>query len=117
MRQKQVKIYSFGRDCISDGIITSQNIDEQIITLSDSFLMFALECYKNEKFTNGQIVAELIKVLLPSSVNSNGKRNEKICINKYVLSSRLSLGTSSVYVAGDTPNIIVLCLHLGLRKT
>jgi hypothetical protein len=49
MKQKQIKIYSFGRKNITDGIIISENLEENIITLTESFLIFAYECYKNEK--------------------------------------------------------------------
>ena len=67
MKQKQIKIYSFGRSCIKDGIITSENLQDNIITLSESFLSFAFECYKNEKLEDGQLINEIIKVLLPNS--------------------------------------------------
>ncbi|UZW12592.1 hypothetical protein OSC52_12070 [Clostridium pasteurianum] len=168
MKQKQIKIYSFGRKNIADCIITSENLEENIITLTESFLTVAYECYKNEKLENGQLIDEIIKVMLPASeedakaewdngLNFNDNRyyawfattggmkkedlgkcetiflredfrsfaakfedlislgkfkeieesKSEICINKDVL-SRLSLGTSSCYMAGDMPNIIVL---------
>lgn len=68
-QQRQIKMYSFGRGCISEGIITTGDSDEQIITLSDSFLMFAFEKYKNETLANGQLITEMIKVMLPYSRN------------------------------------------------
>jgi hypothetical protein len=49
MKQKQIEIYSFGRKNITDGIIISENLEENIITLTESVLTFAYECYKNEK--------------------------------------------------------------------
>lgn len=168
MKQKQIKIYSFGRKNIEDGIITSENLEENTITLTESFLTFSYECFKNEKLENGQLIDEIIKVILPSSeekakeewedgltfndkkyyawfATTGGMKKEdwgkcetiflredfrsfaaefedlislgkfkeieesktEICINKDVL-SRLSLGTSSCYMAGDMPNIIVL---------
>lgn len=168
MKQKQIKIYSFGRKNIADGIITSENLGENTITLTESFLTFAYECFKNEKLQNSQLIDEIIKVILPSSeekakeewedglsfndkkyyawfATTGGMKKEdlgkcetifiredfrsfavefedlislgkfkeieesktEICINKDVL-SRLSLGTSSCYMAGDMPNIIVL---------
>lgn len=168
MKQKQIKIYSFGRKNIEDGIITSENLGENTITLTESFLTFAYECFKNEKLQNSQLIDEIIKVILPSSeekakeewedglsfndkkyyawfATTGGMKKEdlgkcetifiredfkkfadefedlislgkfkeieeskaEICINKDVL-SRLSLGTSSCYMAGDMPNIIVL---------
>jgi len=169
MKQRQIKIYSFGRKSIADGVITSENLEENIITLTESFLTLALECYKNIKIEDGQLINEIIKVMLPSSEEkakeewengltlkdikyiawfattggmkaekNNGKcetffiredfkkfseefeelislgkfkdiENSKaeICINKDVL-SRLSLGTSNCYMAGDMPDFIVL---------
>lgn len=168
MRQRLIKMYSFGRECISEGFINSENLDSHIITSTDNFLMFALEKYKNTTFENGQLITELIKVMLPiteeeaknewengltfndakyyawfattggmkkenfgkcetifiredcrtfaeefEKLMSLGKfkeieeSNEEICINKDVL-SRLSLATSSSYMAGDMPNFIVL---------
>jgi len=169
MKQKQIGIYSFGRSCIKDGIITSENLEDNIITLSESFLSIAFECYKNEKLEDGKLIEEFIKVLLPNSeedakaewvdglsfdghkyfgwfATTGGMKAEKnngkcetffiredfkqfaidfeelislgkfkkiedskieICINKDVL-SRLSLGTSSCYMAGDMPDFIVL---------
>ena len=67
MKQKQIKIYSFGRACIADGVITSENPEDNIITLSESFLSIAFECYKNEKLEDGKLIEEFIKVLLPNS--------------------------------------------------
>lgn len=49
MKQKQIKMYRFDRKNIKDGVITSEDLDKNIITLSESFLIFAYECYKNEK--------------------------------------------------------------------
>ena len=67
MKQKQIKMYSFGRKNIKDGVITSENLEENKITLSESFLIFAYECYKGEKIKDGQLIDEIIKVMLPSS--------------------------------------------------
>lgn len=67
MKQKQIKIYSFGRKNIKDGIITSENLEENLITLTESFLTFVYECYRNEKLQDGQLIDEIIKVMLPSS--------------------------------------------------
>ncbi len=166
---KQIKIYSFGRNNIADGIITSENLEVNKVTISESFLTLAYECYKGETLQNGQLIDEIIKVLLPDSEEeakvewqdgltfgdkkyyawfattggmkveeSNGKcetffvregfqtfteefeelislgkfkeieqGKKEICINKDVL-SRLSLGASSCYMAGDMPDFIVL---------
>lgn len=67
MKQKQIKLYSFNRGCISEGRITSENLEKNIITLTESFLTFAYECYKNEKLEDGQLIDEIIKVMLPAS--------------------------------------------------
>ena len=168
MQQRQIKIYSFGRKNIIDGVISAENLEENIITLTESFLTFAYECYKNEKLEDGQLIDKIIKVMLPASeedakaewdngLTFNNKKyyawfattsgmkkenwgkcetiflredfcdfgkefeelislgkfkeieecKEKICINKDVL-SRLSLGVSNCYMAGDMPDVIVL---------
>ena len=67
MKAKQIKIYSFGRACIEDGVITSGNLADNEITLSESFLTIALKCYKNIKLEDGQLIEEIIKVLLPNT--------------------------------------------------
>jgi len=66
MKQKQIKIYSFGRSCIEEGVITSGNLEDNTITLTESFLTLALECYKNIKIQDGQSIEEIIKVMLPN---------------------------------------------------
>ena len=67
MKAKRIKIYSFGRSCIKDGIIASDNLEDNIITLTESFLTIALECYKSIKLEDGQLIEEIIKVLLPNT--------------------------------------------------
>lgn len=64
---RQIKMYSFNRLQVSDGVISMENLDDHIITLTDSFLMFAFEKYLNVTFANGQLITELIKVMLPFS--------------------------------------------------
>jgi hypothetical protein len=66
MKQNQIKVYRFGRECIADGVIASTNLEENKITLTDSFLIFALECFNGKKFDSGQIVDAFIKVMLPN---------------------------------------------------
>ncbi len=61
MKAKQIKIYSFGRSCIEDGVITSENLEDKIVTLTESFLTMALESYRNEKIEDGQLIEEIIK--------------------------------------------------------
>lgn len=67
MKQKQIKIYSFGRSNIKDGIITSENFEDNTITLTESFLTLAFGCYKNTKIEDGQLIEEIIKVMLPDT--------------------------------------------------
>lgn len=169
MKQTQIKVYSFGRECIADGEIVSANLEENKITLTDSFLNFALECFIGKKFESGQLVDAFIKVMLPNNeeaaklewenglflndkkyfawfATTGGMKKEdasgkcetifiredfklftdefeglislgkfkeieqskkEMCINKDIL-SRISLGVSSCYPAGDMPDIIVL---------
>ena len=65
MKAKQIKIYSFGRSNIKDGIITFENLEDNQITLSESFLMNALECYKNIKLEDGELVERNNKSVAP----------------------------------------------------
>ena len=67
MKAKRIKIYSFGRSCIEDGVITPDNLEDNEIALTESFLTIALECYKNIKLEDGQVIEEIIKVLLPNT--------------------------------------------------
>jgi hypothetical protein len=60
-------MYSFGRSYIKDGIIASDNLEDNEITLTESFLTMALECYRNEKIADEQLIEEIIKVLLPNA--------------------------------------------------
>jgi hypothetical protein len=62
-------MYSFGRSSIKDGTITStpESLEDNIVTLTESFLTLALECYKNEELEDGQLIEEIIKVLLPNT--------------------------------------------------
>ena len=59
MKAKQIKMYSFGRLHIKEGIITSENLEDYIVTLTESFLTMALECYsyRNEKIEDGYWLA------------------------------------------------------------
>jgi hypothetical protein len=67
MKAKQIKMYSFGRSYIKDGVISSENLEENIVTLTESFLTMALECYKNIKLKDGHLIDEIIKVMLPNT--------------------------------------------------
>lgn len=67
MKAKQIKIYSFRRSNIKDGEISSENLEDNEITLTESFLTIALECYKNAKLEDGQLIDEIIKVMLPGT--------------------------------------------------
>ncbi|KUO69879.1 MAG: hypothetical protein APF81_14775 [Desulfosporosinus sp. BRH_c37] len=61
MKAKQIKMYSFGRSCIKDGIITFDNLEHNIITLTESFLTMALECYIETKLEEGQLIGFLMQ--------------------------------------------------------
>ena len=67
MKQKQIRMYSFGRSNIKDGVITSENLEDNEIILTESFLTLAYECYKNKKIENRQLIEEIIKVMLPNT--------------------------------------------------
>ncbi|MBW7572487.1 hypothetical protein [Caproiciproducens faecalis] len=67
MEQKQIKMYSFGRNYIFDGVIKSENLGENTITIDESFLTLAYECYKGEKLQDKQLIDGIIKVILPST--------------------------------------------------
>jgi hypothetical protein len=73
MKQKQIKIYSFNRSCIKDTTIASDNLESDIITLSESFLTFAYECYKGITLENDQLIDEIIKVMMPSTKKKQKK--------------------------------------------
>ena len=77
MKQKQIKIYSFNRKSITMGAIASENFDENIITLTESFLTYAYECYRGITLENGQFIDEIIKVMLPSSEEKAKEEWEK----------------------------------------
>lgn len=55
MKSKRIKVYSFGRSCIKEGTITSENLEDNIVTLTEIFLTRAYECYKNIKLEDGQL--------------------------------------------------------------
>jgi len=67
MKQKQIRMYSFGRSNIKDRVITSENLEDNEILLTENFLTLALGCYKNIKIENGYHIEEIIKVMLPNT--------------------------------------------------
>lgn len=67
MKAKQIKIYSFSRSNVKDGIIISENLEDNEITLTESFLTIAFERYKDVKLEDGQLIDEIIKVMLPGT--------------------------------------------------
>ncbi|MGG2091902.1 hypothetical protein AB1283_04115 [Bacillus sp. S13(2024)] len=67
MRQRLFKMYNFDRNCIENGTINPENLDQYVTTLNDSFLLFALEKYKDETLEDGQFITEIIKVMLPAN--------------------------------------------------
>jgi len=56
MKAKQIKMYSFGRSCIKDGIIASENLEDKIVTLTESFLIMALAYYKETELQDGRLI-------------------------------------------------------------
>ena len=64
MKQKLIKLYSFNRNDISKNRIESKELDEKLISISESFLTYAYECYKNKKLEDGEIIEEIIRVML-----------------------------------------------------
>jgi hypothetical protein len=82
VNQNQIKIYSFSRENINGGVIENENLEEFKVTLTDNFLLFALEAYKNQKFENEQLIEEIIKVMLPNeSVNAKEEWNNGLSFN------------------------------------
>ncbi|MGE7828941.1 hypothetical protein [Paenibacillus sp. NPDC093718] len=67
MKQKQIEIYSFGRSDIQDDVISSEDLSSNKVTLSDNFLLFAWEKYTGRPLEDGQLVEEIIKVMLSTN--------------------------------------------------
>lgn len=65
MKERQIKIYGFDRDSISDGVISSEDLESRIITLPDCFFVKAYECYSGTTLSDGDFITGIIKVVLP----------------------------------------------------
>lgn len=82
MKQKLIKIYSFDRMNIFDGKIISENLNANIVSISESFFTLAYECYKHEKLQDEQLIYEIIKVMLPcSEEDANKEWNDGLTFN------------------------------------
>lgn len=64
-KRKQFKIYSFDRFDIKDREITVSDLEEKTITISESFLTYALEKYKGKTLEDNQQITEIVKLMLP----------------------------------------------------
>ena len=65
MKDRQIKIYGFDRDSVSEGVISSDNLEDKLVTLPDCFFVQAYECYTNSQLDNGSFIDGVIKVVLP----------------------------------------------------
>lgn len=65
MKERQIKIYGFDRESISEGEISSDDLKSRIITLPDCFFVQAYECYSGTTLADGDFIAGIIKVVLP----------------------------------------------------
>ncbi len=65
MKERQIKIYGFDRDSISEGVISSEELENRIVTLPDCFFVQAYECYTGTILSDGDFISEIIKVVLP----------------------------------------------------
>lgn len=61
MKERQTKIYGFDRDSISDGVISSEDLESRIITLP---FVKAYERYKEITLEDGVFIDDIIKVVL-----------------------------------------------------
>lgn len=64
VKERQTKIYGFDRDSISDGVISSEDLESRIITLPDCFFVKAYERYKEITLEDGVFIDDIIKVVL-----------------------------------------------------
>ncbi len=67
VRLKSFKMYAFGRSYIKEKIIQSADLNNNEVTITESFLTRALECYKQKELQDQDIIIEIIKVMLPDS--------------------------------------------------
>lgn len=105
MKAKQIKMYSFGRSCIKDGIIASENLEDNIVTLTESFLTMALACYKETDLQDGQLIEEIIL----AGTAPGGHRSGKVPGTFVILENSTILSNSSFGV--------LLTFHNGRYRT
>ncbi len=65
VKERQIKIYGFDRDSISEGVINSDDLENRIVTLPDCFFVQAYECYSGTILADGDFITGIIKVVLP----------------------------------------------------
>jgi hypothetical protein len=65
VKDRQIKIYGFDRDIISEGVISSEELENHIVTLPDCFFVQAYECYMGKTLVDGDFIDGIIKVVLP----------------------------------------------------
>lgn len=65
MKERQIKIYGFDRDSITDRVISSEELENKLVTLPDCFFVQAYECYSGVKLMDGDFINGIIKVVLP----------------------------------------------------
>ena len=64
MKERQIKIYGFDKDSISEGVISSEELESRIVTLPDCFFVQAYECYSGITLSDGDLITGIIKVVL-----------------------------------------------------
>jgi len=64
LKDRQMKIYAFDRDSILEGVISSDNIEDKLVTLPDCFFVQAYEGYTNSPLDNGAFIDGVIKIVL-----------------------------------------------------
>ncbi len=67
VKERQIKIYGFDRDSISEGIISSEELESRIVTLPDCFFVQAYECYSGITLSDGDLITGIIKAVLPKN--------------------------------------------------
>ena len=67
MRQRLIKMYSFDWECISEGLINSENLDSHTSTRTDNFLMYS-QSFKQERGLSN--LDNPLKLLYLSRINN-----------------------------------------------
>ena len=63
--KRQIKIYGFDRNAISEGVICEEDLDSKVITLPDCFFVKAYEKYCDVELKNDDFIDGIIKIMLP----------------------------------------------------